>query len=432
MQSLKFSFLKSIAPLLFFANLAVVFSFWLSVSLRVSNLLISLGTLAGLLAAYFALWQLLLIGRVAWIERFWGHDKLSRIHHFLGITTVSVIFFHPILLVLGYSIDSGEAPLSHFLGLLSDYKYILALIAYLLLLSIVFISLWIIRKHLKYEIWYFIHIALYLAIILAFIHQKSGRDFITDLRALYWQALFYLTLANIIYYRFLKPLWQSLNCAFQVVEVKKENDDVVSIIIGGENLEKLEAKAGQFMIFRFLAKNFWRETHPFSLSEAPSGGRLRITIKGIGDFTKKISDLPLGTRVLVEGPLGLFIPERSNKKSSLLIAGGIGITPLRSIFEEFAKTGHAVDLIYSARAERDFVLKNELNLLSNPNAKVHYIETDKTGILTSDIIKKMIPDIIERDVFLCGPPLMMKSVISELKKVGVSKRFIYFERFQLG
>ena len=67
MQSLKFSFLKSIAPLLFFANLAVVFSFWLSVSLRVSNLLISLGTLAGLLAAYFALWQLLLIGRVAWI-----------------------------------------------------------------------------------------------------------------------------------------------------------------------------------------------------------------------------------------------------------------------------------------------------------------------------------------------------------------------------
>jgi ferredoxin-NADP reductase len=157
-------------------------------------------------------------------------------------------------------------------------------------------------------------------------------------------------------------------------------------------------------------------------------------VKGSGDFTKGLPSLPVGTRVIVEGPLGRFTSERATSKNILLIAGGIGITPLRGLFEVFAKQGAVVDLLYAARSDADFALKTELDAIvsQHVNAKAHYLPEPAVGRTSPELIKKEIPDVSSREVFLCGPPPMMKAVRQMLIDLGVPKNKIYFEKFQLG
>lgn len=431
---------KIIAPLLFVGNLVAILTIWSKNSLVLfrsgvlSETLIALGGLAGLLAFYFVLWQMLLISRVGWIEKPWGHDKLSHAHHIIGTIAIFIIALHPVLIVLGYSQTAQTTLPNQIWIFLTSYEGVLrAFIAYLLFLIIVPISFYVIRKRLRYEVWYLIHIFLYLAILLAFGHQlRNGHDLATKNVQIYWQILFFGSFAAVLYYRIIKPLWNFWRYKFFVRAIESETENVTSVIISGENLDKLKAEAGQFIMVRFIAKGFWSQAHPFSLSRVPNDGQWRLSIKAVGDFTSKIPTLPVGTRIIIEGPLGRFTTGYAKSNDVLLIAGGIGITPLRSLFEQFTKDGRKIDLIYAARSENDFALKDELDQLATQNARVHYMPEDRVGRLDADSIKQLVSDISNRAIYLCGPPPMMQSLRRQLNEIGIKKSQIFYEKFQLG
>lgn len=432
--------LKLAGPAVFILNLAWTIHLWTLGSLtglragRLSSYFIIIGTLTGLLAFYFILWQLLLIARIAPLERAWGHDKLSRFHHFLGVASAAILLLHPIFLALGYSQAAQTSALGQFWEFLTSYEDVLsAFAAYLMLLGITLISLYSIKKRFRYEIWYALHVTLYIAVIISFEHQTAlGRDFAGTSAVIYWNTLLYATLLAVFYYRLAKPFMNFRKFGFRVAEVRSETKNVWSVSIEGKNIHNLKFKSGQFVIARFLAPGFWMEAHPFSLSEAPNGKRLRLTIKESGDFTKKISKLPLGAKVFLEGPMGLLTVERAKKEKVLLIAGGIGVTPLRALFEEFSKTGKQAALIYAARSEEDFALKTEINSLCTNTCVAHYVPENTQGKLTPEFIKEKIPDVAERFAYLCGPPPMMKAARGMLLKLGVPNHHILYEKFSLG
>lgn len=432
--------LRFTAPALFVLNAGIIFTVWMRGSAAglidgtLGGLLISLGDLAGLTAFYLVLWQLLLIGRTGWIERAWGHDKLSHIHHLVGLCAVCIIGIHPVLMTLGYSAQAQTTFVGQFLMFLSGYRDVLkAFIAYLMFLSIVGISLTIVRSKLRYETWYFVHVWLYLAVLLVFSHQfANGHDLGQGWFVWYWQMLLYVTLATVAWYRFLKPLIHFNRYHFVVKDIHRENHNVTSIIIGGVRLQQLNARAGQFVIVRFLTRGRWWQAHPFSLSEMPDGTRFRLSIKSVGDFTAGIPHIPVGTKIALEGPLGRFTADRATRDRVVLIAGGIGITPLRSLFEQFVGESRTVDLIYAARTEKDFVLKSELERIARGSGTLHLMPDDRTGHLTAELMRQAVPDIATRYVYLCGPPEMMKAVRRELAILGVPQQYVLFERFMLG
>jgi ferredoxin-NADP reductase len=233
--------------------------------------------------------------------------------------------------------------------------------------------------------------------------------------------------------RVVTPLWRNAYHQFRVAAVIPESDNVVSVHIVGRRLDRLPARAGQFFIWRFLGHNRWWQANPFSLSAAPDGRSLRLTAKAVGSTSAGLRHLPVGTRVFAEGPYGAFTHLQRTRNATLMIAGGVGVTPIRALLEE--STGSAV-VVYRVRTPADAVLLPELEALAAAkNAQLHVLSGPTTSAprppFDPDSLIAMVPDLHERDIFVCGPPAMTSAVLRSLRVLKVPTRQVHAERFSL-
>ena len=313
---------------------------------------------------------------------------------------------------------------------------ITATIGTALLIAIVFCSIVIVRRKLSYEWWYAIHFTAYAGIALSWFHMiPAGNELVINkVAADYWRSLFALALALVLYFRVARPLVQGVRFDLRVTEVVEEAPGVVSLRIGGRGLDRLGAQAGQFFFWRFLTAGFWYTKHPFSLSEAPNGDSLRITVKSLGDHTARLGAIPVGTRVFAEGPFGVFTAESRVEPKAVLIAGGIGITPVRALLESME--GDLVAL-YRVASGADVVFGDELErIAASRGSRVEYVVGDHTSaegrdLLSPSHLKALVPDIAERDVYVCGPPGMVDRIVPDLRRADVPRRHLHVERFAL-
>ncbi|MGZ6791505.1 MAG: hypothetical protein ACXVGH_10800 [Mycobacteriales bacterium] len=217
----------------------------------------------------------------------------------------------------------------------------------------------------------------------------------------------------------------------RVTAVVPEGPGVVSIVVEGRNLEELKAESGQFFRWRFLTPELWLTAHPFSLSAAPSGTRLRLTVKTLGDGSAKLQHLEAGTWVLAEGPYGAMTAERRTRRKVLLMAGGVGITPLRALFETL-DVGRDQDvlLLYRARNEGELLFRDELEQIADTRgARLQYWLGDDVGPLTPQLVLRTVPDLVQRDVYMCGPPGLTKALRKAMLGAGLPASQLHEERF---
>ncbi len=282
------------------------------------------------------------------------------------------------------------------------------------------------------------HLYAYLAVALSFAHQLAvGSDFNDDRAArVWWITLYAVVFGSILWWRVIEPLRLNTRHGLRVHAVKREAPGVISIIMRGRNLDRLRAEPGQFFLWRFLTPIGWWQAHPFSLSAAPRSNRLRITVKSLGDYTSRLSELRRGTRVLAEGPYGTFTAERRSRGRVLLIAGGIGITPLRALLDAFGPDDDVV-LLYRVMRTDDVVFADELRqFASNRGVTVRVISgteigDDDTDLLGVPALHQRVPDITDRDCFVCGPPGLVDAVRRRLQILQVPRAQLHYERFEL-
>jgi predicted ferric reductase len=290
------------------------------------------------------------------------------------------------------------------------------------------------RAKMSYETWWIIHIYTYAAVALSFMHQVlNGSMFIGHpLARLYWTALYVLMGASVLYWRIGLPLARSLRHNIKVDRVVIEGPDVVSVIMRGRKLHKLAAQGGQFFSWRFLDKGHLLVAHPYSLSAAPTEHFIRITVKGLGDHSRSLALLRPGTRVFVEGPYGAFTAGRASSPHVVLVGGGVGITPIRAIIEEF-KNGVQLDVIYRASKEEDLVLREEIDYLvanSDGTMRVHYlVGSRKDHPMDARALTELVPSFADSDIYICGPGPLVESVRKAAKDVGVPKDKFHDEAF---
>ncbi|MGI5247491.1 ferredoxin reductase family protein [Dactylosporangium sp. CA-139066] len=396
----------------------------------------SAGRVTGLIAGYLLLVQVILMSRLGRLERWIGARHLGLWHRELGGSVLITILTHAALITVGYAYADRVGFTSEVGTLLTEYEdMVTAFIATGMLVIIGLLSIRALRRAMPYEAWYFLHLTSYLALLLGFAHQFSnGQElFRPGLGRTVWIAFYVATIAAVALGRIIGPLTLNLRHRLRVAEVVTESPGMVSIYITGARLDALDAQAGQFFRWRFLAAGLWWQAHPFSLSAAPNGRWLRLTVKTVGDHTKRLPSMRPGTRIFVEGPWGDFTASRRVKQRALLIAAGSGIAPIRALLEELPP---GAIVIYRASAIHDLHLRHELEELAEMrHAQLWFVVGDRRDpgprrLFTPGGMRDLVPDITDRDVYLCGPDGLVEQSLQVLRRLHVPRRQVHLDPFE--
>jgi predicted ferric reductase len=404
--------------------------------------LTSAGRLTGLLASDLLLVQVLLMARVPALERAFGQDRLARQHRITGFTSFNLLVGHLVLITWGYAAGRLSATPATLWGLTLDYPgMLLAVGGTVCLVMVVVTSVRAARRRLRYESWHLLHLYGYLGAGLALPHQLwTGQEFLSSPAAtVFWWGLWASAVGAVLVWRVALPLWRSTRHRLRVTSVVREGRGVVSVYMTGRHLDRLGAEAGQFFTWRFLTGPGWMRGHPYSLSAAPDGRSLRITVKDLGDDSGALRRVRRGTRVLVEGPFGRLSARARTRRKVALIGAGVGITPLRALAEELHYApGDAVLLHrFSDRplfADEIAVLARERGLEvvwlpGRRRAPDSWLGEGVGNVDDLTALRFWVPDIAERDVYVCGPEAWAEDVRRSTAAAGLPADRFHAESF---
>lgn len=393
------------------------------------------GRVAGLLAGYGVIVLLALMSRAPVIEHRLGADRLARWHAAGGRYVVSLVASHGVLITWGYAVTAHASVTGEGWTLLRSYPDVLmATVAGLLLVGVGLVSARAARRRMRYETWYLLHLYTYLAVALAFSHQFStGADFVAHpLARLAWALMYAGVGLLLVWYRLIQPIRLALQLGARVVKVQPEAPGVASIVIRVRRPDLVRAVPGQFFRWRFLTPSGWWQSHPFSLSAGPREDLLRITVKRLGDHSAELQRIRPGTRVLLEGPYGALTASRRTRRHVLLLAGGVGITPLRALFEQLAAP--EVTMLVRANQREELLFSAELDHIARrTGATVHCLPglpRSAADPFVGNRLRELVPEATRSDVYLCGPPGFVTAATDCLRRLRVPLRHIHSESFE--
>jgi predicted ferric reductase len=397
---------------------------------------LSLSRLAALVGTYLSVIGIFLIARIPVVEKSIGHDQLVIWHRNLGPWSLYLIGVHFLLVVVGYAGQDQLSLAREIWRMLNDFAWMWwALAGFVLMIQAGITSYKKARAKYSYETWWMLHVLTYGAVASAFMHQiQNGQMFIEHpLNRAYWIGLYVLMAFSVVWCRFLMPVVRSLRHGLRVESIVEESPDVYSVIMKGRNLAKLGAEGGQFFEWRFVSKGHLLVAHPYSLSAAPTARYMRITVKGLGDHSRSMVTIKPGTRVFIEGPYGVFRAGQAHSKCVVLIGGGIGVTPVRALLDEF-KNSVQVDFIYRASREEDLALKSELDQIaaeSGGSTRVHYmVGSRREHPMDAAHLLSVVPRVRESDIYICGPKPLVAAVVQAAHDLGMHPESVHHEEFE--
>lgn len=398
--------------------------------------LVAVAELLGLLASVLVCAQLLLVARVPWFERAVGLDRLVSWHRSLGTTVILLVVAHVLGMVAGQGLVAGQTPWSALATLLATTNDLWwALAGTVVFLAVGLTSARLLRRRLSYEWWYAVHVTVYGAIAATFLHQVSaGVHFAgVPLARAAWFFLYGATAWTVLWWRVVLPVARHVTLGVRVAAVVQETPGTTSIWLRGAGLDRLEPRAGQFFLVRFLARGHLLTAHPYSLSVVPTRDHLRFTVGALGDHSTAVGRLRTGTRVLLEGPFGRMTASRARSRQVLLVAGGAGIGPIRALAEDLVNAGRDVVVLHRAHSADGLALAAEFP--ASPGLRYVPVAGRRQELgydpLVPAALARLVPDVRSRDVFVCGPPAMVDTVVRSVRALGVPRAAVHTEELSL-
>jgi ferredoxin-NADP reductase len=310
-----------------------------------------------------------------------------------------------------------------------------------MLIAVVVTSIRAARRRLRYESWHLLHLYSYAGMGMALPHQLfDGMNFQSPVARAYWWAIYGLAVGAVLAFRVAAPLWRSHYHRLRVAGVKPEVPGVVSVTFEGHRLDRLRVRSGQFFIWRFLDGPGWTRGNPYTISDAPHRDRLRVTIRAVGDGSGRAHAVQPGTRVLIEGPYGTMTAQRRRHERMLVIAAGIGITPMRALIADTPFAPGDATLIYRYSGDAEPMFREELEeIAAERGVDLHFLPgsraaddswvpagTDGNDV---EVLTRLVPDAAQRDIFVCGSPGWIAAVRRAARAAGASPKQIHTEEF---
>lgn len=398
-----------------------------------SGILDVVGRASGMAGTVLMVVMVMMAIRLPVLERSVGQDRLIRWHRTLGGWPIVLIAVHIGAITWGYATASHNGVIHQFLTFVFHAPDIfMATVAFLLLVMAGVTSYRQVRRKMKYETWWAVHLYLYLALGLAVAHQiRTGIMFMySPTSQKVWVELWIAVALVALSSRVLLPLGRNLILGLRVSSVKEVAPDVFAITVKGRRVGKLAVDGGQFFQWRFASPGLLWHSHPYSISAMPRPPYLRVTIKALGDQSTAVRHLAPGTRVFVEGPYGSFTRHALQSRDVTLIGAGVGMTPLRALLEDLpVKVKPTV--IVRARTMEDLVHHDEIAaLVARRGGVLHeLIGTRHQVPLNAPRLHQLVPQLGNSDVYVCGPSEFSASVLRALDSLRVPAGRIHCEEF---
>jgi predicted ferric reductase len=396
-------------------------------------LLIKIGLGTALVGFSIIALQVILGSRIKMLDRAFGLDKVMMFHRKMGVVAAVLLLSHPVLIAMGHGslkLFTSHTPWQVNLG---KGALILVVLGVLLALSFA-------KFRMDYNIWRWFHKAMVAAVILAFAHSLViGDAFEINWIKAWWWVLLIGACGAFLRQNICVRLFGRR--AFIVKSVKHETHDTFTLEFVPAKDNVFDYKPGQFMFLKMRLQGRIGEEHPFTISSSPTTrGHITATIKKSGNYTSLIDQPKVMDLVLVQAPFGRFSYCFDNPPSFLFIAAGVGITPIHSMITALRDAADFRDviLLYGNKTEQDIIFRGEFEKLPANFKVVHVLSrADKkwkglTGHINAEIIKQQAGDILDRaHIYVCGPSMMMQSIIVALKTIGVDNERIHRERFTI-
>lgn len=369
--------------------------------------------------------SLFLSTRPKWAEPFFGGlDKMYITHRRTSTSAFLLLFVH----LLTVPITTVNLRLGNYL----------AMIAFTGIVSIVLITLAPRIPFLNklsgetYEGWKKLHRYIGIFFILGFIHALTinGLD---ALVAISWVQIFFIIgTVSYLYTEFFGRLFKKF-LPYTVETVGHPNGATTEVTLRARKSSIQRQRAGQFLFVRFPGDKDLNESHPFTISSAPSEDVLRLTIKASGDFTRTLfRNLRTGAEAIVEGAYGMFDYKTGSPKQ-IWIAGGIGLTPFLAFVRDMdGNLSQDVDFYYTVRHRDEALFLDEIQEAArkNPRLKVHIRFSATDGSLNAkELFENAGGGVRAYDIYMCGPLSMVQAFTRKFKELGVPGERIHFEEF---
>ena len=378
-----------------------------------------------------------LTARFRYVTEPWGEDVIYHFHRQISLVAVGLVVVHPVILVvvqpelLALS-DMLEAPLSAHFALLSIFSVI----------ALVVTALWRAALKIRYEAWHLSHIVLAVVAITAGVVHMVGSSFylVDPWKRTLWIGLTIFWIGLLLYVRIVKPLFM-LRRPYRVTEVRKERGDTSTLVMQPDGHPGFRFAAGQFGWLTLWGSPFKITGHPFSFSSSAevADGRVEMSIRNLGDFTSETHKVPVGQRVYLDGPYGAFTTGKP-ADMHVLIAGGVGVTPMMSMIRTLADRGdkRPVVLLYGSKNWDSITFREELEALkARLNLTVVHVLADppagwtgEQGFINAEMFKRHLPPpYADHEYFICGPDVMMDAIEKALGEMNVPMSKYHSERY---
>ena len=378
-----------------------------------------------------------LTARFRYVTEPWGEDVIYHFHRQISLIAVGLVVAHAV--ILSATRPESLAPRNFIEAPWSAYVAVLSIIA---VAALVVTALWRVRLRISYEAWHLAHIVLAVVAIAAGILHMVGSGFylVVPWKRVLWIGLTIFWVGLLLYVRIVKPLFL-LRRPYRVSEVRRERGDSTTLVMQPNGHPGFRFRPGQFGWLTLWGSPFKITGHPFSFSSsaAAADGSVEMTIRNLGDFTREIHKVPVGQRVYLDGPYGAFTIGHP-ADMHVLIAGGIGITPMISMIRTLADRGDTrpLMLLYGSRDWDSIIFREELEALKArlDLTVVHVLQnppaawTGESGFLSAEVLKRHLPPPYARhEYFICGPSVMMDAIEVALVEFGVPLSKYHSERY---
>lgn len=382
----------------------------------------------GIIAYTWMLFAIYLSTKPKWLDRLVGLPEMYMVHGMLSIAAIVLAYLHKSGTVsTGWIKTTGDWAFDLFLGLM--------------IYSLIFMAGWLtnrvpilkkikrsLEKIFKHELSIWIHRLNIVAVVLVFIHVQLI-SYVTAIKPFIYlfDAVSALVLGLYLFSKFVKPLTYEQG---MLIFNRTVADNVQELTIRLPRSSHIKLLAGDYVFMAFPDSSGLKEMHPFSIANTPDENReIVLLIRGDGDFTRKLTEVPLESRVNIDGGYGryqAFLNDQPSDVNIVILAGGIGVTPLLSTIAD--NLNRNMTIFYTAHRQDDLLY---LDKFDQWQQRDNINGTIQVGRFNDDQVLNNLPkDWTKNTVFLIGgPSSMMHHWNRFLKKHGAGNGQIYFEEF---